>query len=67
MNLVKKVSNIIDGVQSQFSASLFQIIVLCPLIREKVVNSENCGSYDVRPMLMQPVDVVQPLAIDIGS
>ena len=58
MNLVKKVSNIIDGVQSQFFASLFQIIVLRPLIREKVINAVNCGSYDVRPMLMQPVDVV---------
>lgn len=32
MNLVEKVSNIIDGVLSQICGSFFQIIVLRPLI-----------------------------------
>ena len=56
MNLVKIVSDILDGVLSQICASLSQIIVLRPLIMKEEINAVNGASYDVRPIKMQLVD-----------
>ena len=67
MNLVKKVSDILDGVLSQICASLSQIIVLRPLIMKEVIRAVNGVYHDVRPIKMQLVDFYQPLAIDVCS